>query len=64
MKNHSGGITMNERRSATRIMVEGALMIALSTILSMIKILEMPFGGSVTLLSMLPIILMSYRNGT
>ena len=55
---------MNERRSATRIMVEGALMIALSTILSMIKILEMPFGGSVTLLSMLPIILMSYRNGT
>ena len=50
--------------SRTRIMVEGALMIALATVLSMIKVFEMPFGGSVTLLSMLPIILMSFRHGT
>ena len=49
--------------SKTRIMVEGALMIALATVLSMIKILRMPFGGSVTLLSMLPLVVMSYRHG-
>ena len=55
---------MNKSFSNTRIMVEGALMIALATILSMIKIFEMPFGGSVTLLSMMPIILMSFRHGT
>ncbi len=55
---------MNKSFSNTRIMVEGALMIALATILSMIKVFEMPFGGSVTLLSMMPIILMSFRHGT
>ena len=50
--------------SNTRIMVEGAMMIALATVLSMIKILEMPYGGSVTLFSMLPLVLMSFRHGT
>ena len=55
---------MNKSFSNTRIMVEGALMIALATILSMIKVFEMPFGGSVTLLAMMPIILMSFRHGT
>jgi len=55
---------MAKTYSNTRILVEGALMIALATILSMIKILEMPFGGSVTLLSMLPPVLMSFRHGT
>ena len=49
---------------STRVMAEGAMMIAIATVLSMIKIYEMPFGGSVTLLSMLPIVLMSYRHGT
>lgn len=50
-------------RSKTRILVEGAMMIALATVLSMIKVLQMPYGGSVTLLSMLPLILMSLRHG-
>ena len=50
--------------SNTRIMVEGAMMIALATVLSMIKIFEMPYGGSVTLFSMLPLVLMSFRHGT
>lgn len=49
---------------STRVMAEGAMMIAIATVLSMIKIFEMPFGGSVTLFSMLPIVLMSYRHGT
>ncbi len=51
-------------RMSTKIMAEGAMMIAVATVLSMIKIIEMPFGGSVTLFSMLPIVLMSYRHGT
>ena len=48
---------------STRVLAEGAMMIALATVLSLIKIWEMPYGGSVTLFSMLPIVLMSYRHG-
>ena len=48
--------------SKTRILVEGAMLIALATILSYIKILDMPFGGSITL-EMLPLVVMGYRNG-
>lgn len=48
----------------TRRMVEGALMVALATVLSLCKLVEMPYGGSVTVAGMLPIILMAYRNGT
>ncbi|PWL89515.1 MAG: energy-coupled thiamine transporter ThiT [Oscillospiraceae bacterium] len=47
----------------TRTLVEGALMIALGTVLSYIPIYELPHGGSVTFVSMLPIILMSLRHG-
>ena len=38
-------------------------MIALSTVLSMIQIPLMPHGGSITLFSMVPILVMSYRHG-
>ena len=50
-------------KSKTKIMVECALLIALSTVLSMVKIWAMPLGGSVTLLSMLPICYVSVRHG-
>lgn len=50
--------TMNTRR-----LVESSLMIALATILSMLKVYQLPWGGSVTLCSMLPMILLSYRYG-
>ena len=49
--------------SRTRTIVECALMIAVGTVLAQIKIFEMPFGGSVTLVSMLPFILVSFRHG-
>ncbi len=49
--------------SKTRVLAECALMIALGTILAQIKIYEMPNGGSVTLLSMLPFIMISLRHG-
>ncbi len=54
---------MTKPFSRTRKLVEGALMIALSTVLSMISLFKMPYGGSVTLLSMLPLVLMSFRHG-
>ena len=51
------------KRNKTRAMVECALMIALGTVLAQIKIWQMPYGGSVTLVSCLPFILVSYRHG-
>ena len=45
------------------ILVECAIMIALGTVLSLIKVYEAPYGGSVTLLSMAPMILLSLRRG-
>ena len=45
------------------ILVETALLIALATVLSMIKIFELPYGGSVTAFSMIPILVVSFRHG-
>lgn len=47
----------------TRALTECAVMIALATILSLIKIFELPWGGSVTAASMLPIVIIGYRHG-
>ena len=47
----------------TQLLVEGAVVIALATVLSFIRIIKMPWGGSVTLLSMLPIVIYSIKNG-
>ena len=44
-------------------LVEGAVMVALAVVLSFVKIIKFPWGGSVTLLSMLPIVIYSIRNG-
>ena len=38
-------------------------MIALATVLSLIKIVHLPYGGSVTVASMLPIAIIAYRHG-
>ena len=43
--------------------VEGAIVIAMGAVLSMITIFKLPWGGSVTLLSMLPIVVYSNRYG-
>lgn len=42
------------------MLCESAVMIALATVLSMLKI-EWPFGGSITVCSMLPILIIGYR---
>ncbi len=39
-------------------------MVALATVLSLIQVFKLPWGGSVTLLSMLPIAVFSIKNGT
>ena len=38
-------------------------MVALATVLSFIRIFKLPWGGSITLLSMLPIVVFSIRRG-
>ena len=47
----------------TKLLAEGAIMVALATVLSFIRVIKMPWGGSVTLLSMLPIVIFSIKNG-
>lgn len=46
-----------------RRLTESAIMLAAATVLSMIPLLDMPFGGKLTPLSMLPIFLVVYRHG-
>ena len=41
-----------------------AILLALATVLSLLKPFPMPFGGSVTLLSMLPIVMLPLMYGT
>ena len=50
-------------KNVKRIAVS-AILIALASVLSMIKIAQMPLGGSLTLLSMLPLILIPVIYGT
>lgn len=45
-----------------RKLVESALLIAVATVLSLIKI-DLPFGGGVTVVSMLPLVVCSHRWG-
>ncbi len=55
---------MNSKTSKTKIIVEAALMVAISAVLSIWpKFKFLPYGGSITVCSMLPIILLSYRRG-
>lgn len=54
---------MNNTSSNVRVLVEGAMLIAMATILSYIKFYELPQGGSITL-EMLPLVVMGLRNGT
>lgn len=48
----------------TRRLVETGLLLAIATVLSMFKPFELPFGGGITIVSMLPIVLIAYRYGT
>ncbi len=56
--------TKTKTQSVTLKLCESAIMIALATILSLLKLVELPYGGSITFASMLPILLIAYRHGT
>jgi thiamine transporter len=51
------------KKEKNRRLAESALMLALATILSELAVFSLPFGGSVTLFSQVPVILISYRYG-
>lgn len=57
---------MQNKQKANKItrLTESAMMIAVATLLSMAKLLDMPYGGSVTMASMLPLVIIAYRHGT
>ena len=53
-------------QTKTKRLTESAMLIAVAIVLELVSkmfIHEMPFGGQVTLVSMLPIVLISYRHG-
>lgn len=52
---------MMQQTKRTQILCVCALMVALATLLSLLKIWTMPYGGSVTLFSMVPLVFLSYR---
>ncbi len=47
----------------TKTLAECALMVAFATVLSIVPLAQLPYGGSITVASMLPIVLISYRRG-
>jgi len=50
----------------TKRLTEGAMLLAVAIVLELVSkmiIPEMPFGGQITLVSMLPVVLISYRHG-
>ena len=50
-------------RLNTKVLTEVAILVALATVLSYIRFVVFPQGGSVTLASMVPLIILSYRRG-
>lgn len=46
-----------------KLLTEGAVMVALATVLSFLKIVKFPWGGAITVLSMLPIVVFALRYG-
>lgn len=56
--------TKNSNRTLVQRMVLSSVLIALAAVLSLIKVYKLPLGGSITLLSMLPIAMISVMYGT
>ncbi len=51
------------KQQKVRRLAESGLMVALATILSEIPVIKFPFGGSVTIFSQVPIVVVAYRYG-
>ena len=57
---------MENKVSKTRRLTESAMLLAMAIVLELVAkmfIPEQPFGGQITLVSMLPVVLISYRHG-
>ncbi len=44
-------------------LTESAVMVAFASVLSLFKLIDLPYGGSVTVASMLPVAIIAYRHG-
>lgn len=56
-----------KRKATARRITESAMLLAIAITLELISkifIPELPFGGQITLVSMLPVVLIAYRHGT
>ncbi|NLP48411.1 MAG: energy-coupled thiamine transporter ThiT [Clostridiales bacterium] len=51
-------------KTRTQKLTISAIMIALGTVLSLVRLFEMPYGGSITPFSMVPLMLCAYLFGT
>ena len=60
---HTAAKGGNKMKKNTLALCEGGIMIALATVLAMLKLIDMPYGGSVTFAQMLPIVIFAYRHG-
>lgn len=54
---------MNKTNERTLRLVTSGVLIALATVLSMVKVFALPYGGSITLFSMVPIMVLGYMYG-
>lgn len=54
----------NIRRSNTVVLVECSLLMALSVVLSMVKVFEFPQGGAITAAGMVPVAMIALRHGS
>ena len=50
-------------KPSTKKLTTTGVLIALGTILSVIKVFDLPYGGSITLAGMVPVILLGYKYG-
>ncbi len=52
------------KQQKVRRLAESGLMVALAVILSELPVIKFPFGGSVTIFSQVPVVVVAYRYGT
>ncbi|MBQ7847265.1 MAG: energy-coupled thiamine transporter ThiT [Clostridia bacterium] len=57
-------LASKQRTSLALRLAESGIMLALATVLSLLKLADLPYGGSITPASMFPILLIAYRHGT
>ena len=60
---HKSAPKADKKAWNTKMLLTGALCLSLSSVLSLVKIVQMPQGGALTLCSMLPIMMFAYIYG-